>query len=123
MPSIDQHGEAWAVATLQERVGPDGAAALGVILKRLREDIRQDLREDIRDALEPLRSDFGTLRSEMGVLRSEMGVLRSDVGVLRSDVGTLRSDMNTIVRWAVTNFIAVLVAAVGIAGLIVAFRP
>ena len=120
MPSIEQHGEEWAVAVLQERVGPEGAAALGVILKRLRQDIREDIRADIREAV---RTEGERLRAEIGTLHSEVSTLRSDLGTLRSDLGTLRSDIHTIVRWAVTNFIAVLVVAVGIASVVVALRP
>ena len=90
MTALDDETEAWAVKTLEGAIGPQGTAALGVVLKSLRAGIREDM--------------------------------QAGQAKLETKIEAVRTEMLGLVKWVVTTFVALLVVAVGLAGLIVHYH-
>jgi len=46
---LDDARQRWAVAMIEEKIGPEGAAALGVVLQEIQREIQQSLDRSLRE--------------------------------------------------------------------------
>lgn len=70
---IDDARQRWAVAVIEEKIGPEGAAALGVVLQDIQREIQQSLDRSLREQAREFRRL--TLMVVIPVAMALLGVL------------------------------------------------